>query len=284
LYSGELSWLKITILAENTISLDANAPLLGQHGLAMLLDVQGCGRILFDTGQSDVLMKNLLLLDILPDSIDYVVLSHGHYGHCGGLLSFLRARQMPLTVFAGPGLFSPRYLQKADGRNRFVGMPYTKEFLTASGADFVFTYGPTQPGENMWVSGTLPKITDFEAENLNLVDHSKQTDRFTDEIAFYVVRPEGLVVITGCSHRGLVNIIKYGQRVSKVEKVHAVIGGAQLEHASEWQRDATLGFLREISPDIVGLNHCTGASMHAALCGAFGSRVVKANTGDIINI
>lgn len=240
--------MKITVAVENTVDSQIGRPLTGQHGLAMILDIPDCGRILFDTGRSDVLMTNLLLLEIAPDSIDYAVLSHGHIDHSGGMLHFLQSRSMPLTVFAGPGIFSARYAEHVDGRTRFAGVPHTKEYLTTAGAEFIFTYGPAQIKENIWLSGPVPKVTDFETEGLNFVDANKQTDRFPDEIAMYIVQPKGLVVLTGCSHRGLVNTIKYGQKVTGIEKLHAVIGGASLDRASERQREGTVEFLSDNVP------------------------------------
>lgn len=276
--------MKITVVVDNMVDPGNTQPLLGQHGLAMLLDIPDCGRILFDTGQSDVLMKNLLLLDIMPDSIDYTILSHGHEDHCGGLLPFLRARRMPVTVFAGPGLFSPRYLQDINGQTRFIGVSYTKETLTSSGADFIFTYGPAQIRENIWLSGPIPKVTEFESENLSMVDTNSQTDRFPDEIAVYITTPEGVVILTGCSHRGLVNIIKYGQKVTGMQKVHAIIGGSDLGRVGDWQKESTIDFLAELDPNIIALNHCTGIKMLSFLQNFFGSKIVEASTGKIIEL
>ncbi|MDR2007186.1 MAG: MBL fold metallo-hydrolase [Acidaminococcales bacterium] len=274
--------MKVTVLVENSVSLNAAKPLLGQHGLSMLLDIPNCGRILFDSGQSDILMKNLLLMDIVPDSVDYAVLTHGHYDHCGGLLEFLRSRSLPLTVFAGPGIFSPRYLQRRDGHHEFIGIPYTKELLNSAGAEFIFVYGPTQIRENIWLSGPIPKTSDFEKESLSMLDANDQTDRFTDELAFYVLRPEGLVVFSGCAHRGLVNSIKYGQRVSGADKVCAVIGGSHLAAADKAQREATLAFLRELELNILALNHCTGLKVQSMLMAQAGLKFINANAGDVL--
>ena len=276
--------MQVTIVIDNMVDPRNSQPLLGQNGLSMLLDIPDCGRILFDTGQSAVLMKNLLLLDIMPDSIDYAILSHGHDDHCGGLLSFLRSRRLPLTVFAGPGLFSPRYLQDTNIQTKFIGISYTKEILTSSGADFIFTYGPVQIRENIWLSGPIPKITDFETENLNMIDANNQTDRFPDEIAAYITTAKGLVVLTGSSHRGLVNLIKYGQKVTGVQKVHAIIGGSNLEYVGDWQREETLDFLCKLDPDVIALNHCTGIKMLAFLQNFFGSKMIEASIGKVIEI
>ncbi|MDR3349523.1 MAG: MBL fold metallo-hydrolase [Acidaminococcales bacterium] len=276
--------MKVTVLVENTVSLAAVKPLLGQHGLSMLLDIPNCGRILFDSGSSDILIKNLLLMDIVPDSVDYAVLTHGHYAHCGGLLEFLRSRSLPLTVFAGPGIFSPRYMQRKNGPLEFVGMPYTKELLTSAGAEFIFVYGPTQIRENIWLSGPIPKTSDFEKENVSMLDANGQTDRFTDEVAFYVLRPEGLAVFSGGSHRGLVNSIKYGQRVSGAKKIHAVVGGSHLAAADSEQQEATLAFLKESDINMLALNHCTGLKVQSMLLGQGGVKFVSANAGDVLEL
>jgi 7,8-dihydropterin-6-yl-methyl-4-(beta-D-ribofuranosyl)aminobenzene 5'-phosphate synthase len=156
--------------------------------------------------------------------------------------------------------------------------------LSASGAEFIFTYAPTQISPNIWVSGTIPRVTDFERESLNFFDASKQTDRFPDEIAFYVLTPEGLVVITGCSHRGLVNTVKQGQKVTGAAKIRAIIGGGHLSAAEDWQKDATLDFLRELSPDVTALNHCTGIDVQGYLHTVPEVHFVAANAGDVLEI
>ncbi len=276
--------MKITILVENTASSKICLPLLGQHGLSLLLDIPSSGRILFDTGQSDILMKNMLLLDVKPNSIDYAILSHGHIDHCGGLLDLLRARSMPLTVFAGPGIFLPRYFQSFNEQISYIGIPHTKDILISSGADFIFSYGPSQIRKNVWLSGLVAKQTDFETEDLRMLDSNKQTDRFADEISFYYVNENGLTVITGCAHRGLVNIIKHGQKITGVEKVHAVIGGSYLEFVSDWQREATMAFLKQINPNIIALSHCTGVHFQGLMKEIFKEKFFSANTGDVIEV
>ncbi len=258
--------------------------LLGQHGLSLLLEIPGSGRILFDTGQSGILLDNLMAMDIAPDSIDYMVLSHGHYDHCGGLKCLLSARRLPVTVFAGPGIFSPRYTQMAGGNYRHIGIPHTKELLAALGAEFIFTYGPCQTRENIWLSGPIPRTTSFEAMSTSLLDASKQPDRFSDEIAIYITQPEGLTVITGCAHRGLVNAIKHGQQVTGVERVHAVIGGSHLAGVGQAQKEQTYEFLQELNPDIIALSHCTGIKIQGELQSLFGDKFMAANVGSVIEI
>ena len=276
--------MKITVLVENTVCTGKSEPLLGQHGLAFLLDVENCGKILFDTGQSDILTHNMILLDVLADNVDYVVLSHGHDDHSGGLLSFLRSRTLPVTVFAGPGIFSARYVERLGGKLSYIGIACAKELLVSQGAEFVFVYGPSQINENIWLSGPIPKVTEYEKESLNLLDANKQTDRFADEVALFYVKPEGLVVITGCAHRGIVNIIKYGQRVTGVSKLYAVIGGSHLENMSDEQKEDTMKFLEEEDPKIIALNHCTGTNVQATLRNRFGDKFVTANTGMVLDI
>ena len=92
--------MKITVVVENTVSTKTDKPLLGQHGLSMLLE-HGGKRLLFDTAQSGILTENLALLGIHPDSIDAVLLSHGHYDHTGGLKAFLQHRSKPVDVYIG---------------------------------------------------------------------------------------------------------------------------------------------------------------------------------------
>ncbi len=275
--------MKIKVLLENTVSTKAPPGLTGQHGLSFLLEIPGSGQILFDTGQTEVFANNLLLMDVMPDAIDYIVLSHGHFDHCGGLHALLRLRRLPVTIFAGPGLFATRYSQSG-AMYRYIGVPFTKELLSSYGAEFIFTYGPSQMSENIWVSGPIPKVTEYEGDTLSLLDAAKQPDRFTDEVAVYLVQPSGLTVISGCAHRGLINAIKYGQQVTGVEKIHAVVGGSHLESASPWQIEETVKALYELQPDILALNHCTGMRLQARLEGKFGSRFIPANGGCVIEL
>jgi len=149
--------LKLTVVVDNNVPPGAKAPFRGEHGLALLIDT-GTNRILFDAGPSDVVVHNLGLLGLHPRDLDAIVLSHGHYDHTGGLPSVLMMAGKTIPVFSHPGIFTQRY-SVVGAACRYVGIPFTRDYLTSIGADFRSVEGPQELLPNIWISGPGPSNT-----------------------------------------------------------------------------------------------------------------------------
>ncbi|MBO8129777.1 MAG: MBL fold metallo-hydrolase [Peptococcaceae bacterium] len=271
------SVLKITVLSENTAGVPLG--LTGEWGLALLVETGGV-RILFDTGERGHLLTNAAALGADLKSVDALVMSHGHYDHAGGMQAFLRLRGR-LPVYAHPDFFTSHYgaLPKA----HYIGVPFCREELESSGAKFIFTREPREIAPGIWVSGEVPRKTGFEKGDNRLFclenGHKKVPDPLRDDMSIYCVTPQGLVIILGCAHAGLVNIIEHARQVTGVNRVYGIIGGTHLGPAPVAQLEATIVFLQGLDLQFLAPNHCTGLPVMARLAGIFGPRFHFAPAG-----
>ncbi len=235
-------------------------PLIGGHGLAFLIEIPG-RKILMDTSNSpQVLMHNLRALGINADQIDYIIISHGHPDHYGGLEAFLKARTKPIDVYTHPDGFWPKYLATPKGKTP----PWTfeKQKYEALGANFKLTREFKEIEEGMALTGEIPRKTDYEKPMMGaktIKAGVDQDDLIPDEQALVAnIRDKGLVIVSACSHPGIINTIRYAQEKTGVEKIAAVIAGMHLAPVKPDVIEKTANALREINPGIVIPAHCTG--------------------------
>jgi 7,8-dihydropterin-6-yl-methyl-4-(beta-D-ribofuranosyl)aminobenzene 5'-phosphate synthase len=283
--------LKITVVVDNNVPPGAKGPFRGEHGLSVLLET-GVRKVLFDAGPSDIILHNLMLLGVHPKEIDAVVLSHGHYDHTGGLGALLTMAGKRMPVYSHPGVFQLRY-SLTGGSCRYVGIPYTREYLTQIGADFQAVESPVELLPNLWISGAVPRETAYEEVDANMVIPNQECgccetpepyikDQITDDMALYLRCAEGLMVLGGCAHSGIINMVNHGLKVTGSIKVHGLMGGTHLGPASEAQQNATLASLQWFAPNFVASNHCTGFAMMAKLSQVFEKKFIPAFCGTSI--
>lgn len=272
---------KVTVLVENTVGVSLG--LIGEWGLAMLLDWAG-RKILFDTGEQGNLLDNAARLGVDLTSVDTLVMSHGHYDHTGGLMAFLSQRGR-LPVYAHPELFAQHYSQNP--KDRYIGVPFSQEELISSGADFIFTQEPVEIAQDLWISGQIPRRTSFETGDnrlYQLAADQKIFDPINDDLSLYGITSEGLVVILGCAHAGLVNIVEHARQVTGVQRVYGIIGGTHLGPVSASQRAATLDYLQQLDLQYLAVNHCTGLPVIAQLANIYGPRFQFASAGTVLEL
>ncbi len=259
--------VKITVLSENT---SGSIGLIGEWGLSMVVECSE-KKILFDTGMHGQMVANADFLGIDLRSLDALVLSHGHCDHTGGMRAFL-GRRGRLPVHAHPDLFALHYVSLP--RERYAGIPFCQKELESLGADFLFGREPREIASGLWVSGEVPRGTPFETGDSRLIcfrNASKEPDPLADDMSLYCTTADGLVIILGCAHAGLVNIIRHARQVTGVERVYGIIGGTHLGAVSDAQREATLDFLKQLNLQFLAANHCTGLPVIARLATLFGS-------------
>lgn len=243
--------------------------LLAEHGLSLMINVFRKGKketILFDTGYSDIGVRNNLdLLGIDPDSIDAMVLSHGHMDHTGSVNSILDSMQNKIPVVAHPDIFLyPRYFQPEDGIKRTFPQVLIEEKLKQKNIDLILSKTPTLlAGDTLLVTGEVQRVTDFEKGLPNAfveIDGKTEKDDIKDDQSIVVnLKGKGLVVISGCSHSGIINTLFCAKKITGMEKIHAVLGGFHLSGSFfEKILEKTIEELDKINPEILVPMHCTG--------------------------
>jgi len=135
---------------------------------------------------------------------------------------------------------------------------------------------PLEISPGVFVSGEVPRKTVFEKadETLFCLENGRNImpDPFHDDMSLYCVTPEGLIIVLGCAHAGLVNIVEHAREVTGVSRVYGIIGGTHLGPAPVEQQEATINYLKELDLQFLGANHCTGLAVISRLANIFGPR------------
>jgi 7,8-dihydropterin-6-yl-methyl-4-(beta-D-ribofuranosyl)aminobenzene 5'-phosphate synthase len=276
----------MTIVVENSASLDNNS-VWAQHGLSIFLELcigPESMRLLWDTGaSSEVMLHNADALNIDLDSLDMICLSHGHYDHTGGLMGILQHLKGRACVLAHPDIFAPKL--KARPTLKFIGLPFNRAEIEASGAIFLEARGPVAMAPGLTTTGEVPRIESFEKVEgfWTIKDGQYCQDIIPDDQSLAVnISGKGLAVITGCAHSGIINTIRHAQKITGVEKLYAVIGGFHLMDAEEGRIEATAKALKELDPAIIRPGHCTGPKAVCRMQEVLGERCQPLAVGDSI--
>lgn len=258
--------MKLTVLVDNNTLIDKNY--LGEPGLSFYME-EGDNRILFDTGYSDIFLRNASKMNIDMKSITCIILSHGHLDHTWGLASLMGAvdyfgpAKKEITLLAHPSALLPK---EDDGEQ--IGIALSPDVLRRS-----FHVKTTK--EPYWMSDRLVFLGEIERthafENRKPLgmtctnDGSMVDDYLLDDTALAYKTGQGLVIITGCSHSGICNIIDYARMVCGDNRIADVIGGFHLLHPSDEVLQNTADFFSKIQPLQVHACHCTDLKSKIAL-------------------
>ncbi|WP_457750448.1 MBL fold metallo-hydrolase [Thermococcus sp.] len=272
--------MKIYVLVEDYSGYES--PFLAQHGISLLIEKDG-KRVLFDTGQSaEPLLHNMKLLGINPSSIDYVFLSHCHYDHTGGLLGILQAIGRRIPVIAHPTIFRRHFI--VEPYLREVGVPFRKEEIEEL-ADLYLVDEPLRILEGVYSTGEIREREEFERGELGVytIQNGKRVkDELMDDMSLAIKTWMGLVVVSGCSHAGIVGIVKRAMRITGETRVRAVVGGFHLIEATEERIGRTVREFQRLGVEEVYTGHCTGLDAEAAFLKAYGERFHKLHSGMVM--
>ncbi len=247
--------VSITILVDNNV---IGPRVKSEHGFSIFIEADGRA-MLFDTGQSDILIHNARALGIDLTRTEAIVLSHGHYDHVGGLLPVLEIIPGPCPVYAHPDIFVERY-SHSTGKPRKAGSKFTVEELDLAGATLKLSKESREIFTGVYTTGEIPRVTDFEdvGGKFYLDPEGTIPDVIRDDQSLVIDAQRRLILLCGCCHSGLVNTMLHVHELFPDKRIDTVIGGLHLKNASKERMDTTIENLREFGVTMVMGGHCTG--------------------------
>ncbi len=269
--------MKLTVLVDNNVL--NNGYYLGEPGLSFLIEDNNDGKktkVLFDTGYSDVFLKNAQSMRLSLLDLDYIAISHGHYDHTWGLDYLIRhyteakvekAPHKTPTIVAHPLTFrTKRYKEfnevgsiiSAEKLNHHFPVRFSKEPVWLT--DSLVFLGEVDRGN--W-----PSSPAFNGKLVTDVTGEVETDQLLEDSALVYRSSKGLVVITGCSHSGICNIVEAARKVCDEDRIHDIIGGFHLQSPSPELLRQTLDYMKDVKPDVIHACHCTDLASKIALAG-----------------
>ncbi|MCS6945818.1 MAG: MBL fold metallo-hydrolase [Sutterellaceae bacterium] len=261
-------------------------------------------QVLIDFGYTpEALLNNLLLAGIDAARLDALALSHGHFDHFGGLVGFLEANRGRLKsglpfYLGGEECFCTRELNVPGEAGSFGALD--RQAIRDAGLTVTFAERPSVLADHGFTSGVIPRAS-FERvlspTRMNVgisnglgcaperLPEAKRSvtlipDDFEHEQAFaYHVRGRGLVVMTSCGHRGIVNSVRLAMKIAGTDRVHAVLGGFHLApHSVDYQKQ-TVAELKAINPDFVIPMHCSGETFISIVQAEMPEKFIRSSTG-----
>jgi 7,8-dihydropterin-6-yl-methyl-4-(beta-D-ribofuranosyl)aminobenzene 5'-phosphate synthase len=256
--------MKITVLVDNKGS-QTIPDLVGEHGLSLLVETDN-NKLLFDTGASDLFTRNARTLGINIDTVDALVLSHGHYDHGGGLAAFLSINKHA-KVYMGPGALDTHIaklfgiLSKDIGLNRKALEPFRDRLISVDKM--------TEIAKGAFV---LPQIEMLSRTPKDMGMFYRKTsagllkDDFSHEVLLVIQDTQGITVVTGCAHKGILNIVSASEAQFPQVDIKAVIGGLHMMNPATKRLSESKEVIRSIGATLhndirvskLYAGHCTG--------------------------
>ncbi len=286
--------LKITTLS--TMLADTG---VGEWGYSALVEVDG-REILFDTGaHPDVVLRNAKEMGIDLSKVDTVILSHNHDDHTGGLIALREAvmrknRKALATALVGAGIFEPRYDKTGKDRN---GLSPLRARYIADGGHFEEKAGPVEIAPGVWFTGPVPRPnqeTNWQPGLKRKTASGLVDDIVPEDSALIFVTDQGIVILTGCGHAGIMNLVDDAHRIAGDKPLLAVIGGLHLFAKSDAVLAASAAKMKGVRYLLAA--HCTGIeatiklrallglNRHTAVVAAVGSSFTLGKGIDALDI
>ncbi len=268
--------MKLTILVDNNTFIDQYY--YGEPAVSYYIETEG-KKILFDTGYSDVLIRNAESMGIDLKSVDCIAISHSHNDHTRGLQFLHEYMDMSdMELVAHPDCFIPKYV---DGG--YIGAPFDGEQVAK-----IMKYQPCRGvkrlTERLYFLGTIPRMNDFENQTpigVAEVEGKLEDDYNMDDTALVYKSADGIFVITGCSHSGICNIVDYAKFVCDDERVLGVLGGFHLFSDDE-PLEKTIAYLQSCKIEKLYPCHCVSLLARAKMMEKL--PVVETGVGMIVEV
>lgn len=255
----------------------------GEHGLSLYIETARA-RLLFDSGQTGAFLHNADHLGIDLARLDAVILSHGHYDHGGGLRELFEGLEENFPpLFAGRGFSSRRFSLDGPVEND-IGLPL--HFLPEGASSAIEIDIKTEIAPGVFILPRAERIHDswIDPRFVRAEGDSRRSDLFDDELSLALTSESGLVVVAGCAHRGIVNIVESARHAFPGVPIRAVVGGFHLASNADEELASVVSSLAALEPRSVHCAHCTGLRGFSALASAMGSRVSWLHCGAAVRL
>lgn len=275
----------IKVLIENTGS--GHGALQTEHGLSLYVETPE-SKFVFDCGASGLAWRNAKFLNVKLSQINFAVISHSHYDHAGGFPELMKYAA-PKILYTGEDFWHEKF-ELHDNSYTYLGAGFDKSDLAGWGVENITLNNNIiiKLDNYVWLTGNFAQSSRYDFETIppefmirrGFKDY--KPDNFNDEIALVMREGDGLAVITGCAHPGILNIVTAIHERFKL-KITSIIGGTHLKHASEERINKTLSELKAMGLERMALCHCSGSLVRSKLKD-FNAAGCLLSTGDIIEI
>jgi 7,8-dihydropterin-6-yl-methyl-4-(beta-D-ribofuranosyl)aminobenzene 5'-phosphate synthase len=278
--------VQITVLMEDTKNF-AKPQLRNKHGVSFFVRAKiGDDKVnvLMDVGPSgEALLHNVDAIDVKLEDVDVITLSHGHYDHTGGLIEALKRMKKRVPVIGHPTVFEPKLSLMP--HLRLIGAPFNVPEIESVGGVPILVTDPLKIADGITTTGEVPRSTSFEKVSGFWTAHNGRLleDVMLDDQSLVIdVEDKGLIVLAGCAHAGIINTLKYAQKITGKSRVYAVLGGFHLWSAENNRIQATVDELEKLDLQFVAPCHCTGKKAIKKIAETFGDFYQPLLVGDTI--
>lgn len=275
--------MKIIVLTDDKVQ---KRGFLAEHGLSLFIEYKGYN-ILFDTGQSDVYIRNARTLKLDLNKTDCIVLSHGHYDHCGGIEYLPDLKKNP-KIYLQKSAMQKKYAINPDRKTyREIGIPWPQEVYNRLSDRLILSDKIIKIHSEISLYGKIPSTVGFEDVPKGFFiknDSEIFADMIKDEQMLIFDTENGLIIFLGCSHPGVINCLKYAVRQFPGKKIHTLVAGMHLDSVSPLRLEMTIQSMLDMDIQNILPLHCTGIHAIDEMKRFLGERCHVLYAGDSIKI